>query len=250
MLKKLSYFLLSAAALLTVACEKNTIPAQDEPVVDGARIKLVHSAPETAGVNLFLNDKKISANTPTSTTIVQPITYGLTFPNSGANYAVVPAGQYTAKLSTPASGTATSETVVSTQQIQLQNEKYYSLLLGGTAAQPVTVLLNDELPGPDNSKFYVRFVNLIPGGQPYDLILRGGSALLTGITAGTASQFVAVDVNSNVAFDLRAAGTTTNIGTGFAFTSNAAGRVVTLIAQGLPGRTGAVAPRLGGYVNR
>lgn len=51
-------------------------------------------------------------------------------------------------------------------------------------------------------------------------------------------------------FVFRSTGTTTSGGTGVTFTGSTAGRVITMVAQGVVGRTGTQAPRINVYVNR
>jgi len=247
---------LATAALVGWSCEKNALTLPDEPVTSGARVKLVHAAPEAPGVDLFVNGTKLSAFTPANASTTSPgtpvpISFNNTFPGTGANYAVVPVGQTALRVSAPATTTATSATVIYEQTTQLEDNKYYSLLLTGAGLKPEVLLVNDDFSNAiDPNKFYVRFVNLIPNDVKYDLVLSTGTVVIPGAAYKSVSPFVGVDVSNNVSLVLRATGTTANIGTTYTFTSTANGRVLTLFARGLPGKTGAQAPALNGYLNR
>lgn len=257
---KNSLYLLSAAALLVLSCEKNTVPVQDTLVTSGARVKLFHAAPEAPGVNLFVNEQKISANTPVGATVTNPgtpapIVFGGTFPGAtNANYAVIgtAAGQQkTVKISAPASGTVTSETVLYNQPVTLEDNKYYTLFVAGAGTQPEVLLVNDDFSSAtDANKYYVRFVNLITGANEYDLALSNGTVIVPKLAYKASSAFVPVDGALASTFSLRLAGTTTAVGSNYNFTGSTSGRVLTIVAVGIPGRTGTVAPRITGYINR
>ncbi|GAB3571673.1 hypothetical protein GCM10027578_30350 [Spirosoma luteolum] len=244
--------------LLGWSCERNTLSIPVSPIQSGARIKLVHSAPDAPALELAINGQKVSAGIPTGassisagTGVPSSIAYGSTYPGSVSNYAVVPTGQVTAVLSTPAATTAAGMSPVATQMLTLDDSKYYSLLVLGTGAQPQVSLINDDFSAAnDPSKFYVRFINLIPGSTAYDLALSSGTVLASNIGYQGVSPFIGVDVSNNASFVFRLAGTTTNVTTALVFSSSTSGRVLTLVAQGVPGKTGAQAPRLISYVNR
>ncbi len=124
--------------------------------------------------------------------------------------------------------------------------------MAGTGPQPEVLVVNDDFSSATSAnQFYVRFVNLIPGTVTYDLALSGdGTVVVAGAAYKSVSPFVGIDVSKNASLVLRTAGGKTNIGAAYTFTSTANGRVLTVFARGLPGRTGAQAPGLNGYVNR
>ena len=252
MLKNLLY-VLSVAALLS--CEKSTLNLPIDAVTSGARIKLIHAAPDAPGVNLLVGGQKISGFTPSGATTTSPgtpvpINYGTTFPGAtGTGYAVVPAGQSTVTLSAPASTTAGSATVVSEQSLMLDDGKYYSLLLAGTGPKPEVIVLTDDLSQTlDPTKYYVRFINLAIG-QNYDLGLTGGATLLSNLAYKGISAFIPVNAAVNPAFSIRLPGSTADV-VGVTFSSNITGRVLTIVARGTPGKTGTQAPNLTIAVNR
>lgn len=256
-MRNYTYLLLALAIGLGWSCQRETLFVPSTPTPAGVRIKLIHSAPDAAPIDLYVNGQKISAGLPTGASSISAgtgtptaITYGNTFPGSTASYAVVPAGQADYRLSSPASTTAGSATTVAAQTLSLTDGNYYSLITYGTGAQPqVTVLTDDFSAATDPSKFYVRFINIVSNGPAYDVALSSGQTIMTNVPYQSRSPFTAVDISNNASFVFRATGTTTNLGT-LTFTGSTAGRVLTIIAQGLVGRTGAQAPRLISYVNR
>lgn len=253
-----SFLLLVVTTLLGWSCERNVLSLPATPTPAGARLKLVHAAPDAPGLDLFVNNQKISAGLPTGaistsagTGSPAPIAFGSTFPGLSANYAVVTAGQVSVSLTAPATTTASSATTVYAQSLTLDDTKYYSLLVVGTGRQPEVQLLPDDFSAAtDPGKFYVRFINLIPGSPAYDLALSDGTKLVTNAGYKTVSPFVGVDSKNNASFVFRIAGATTNVTTAYTFTGSTAGRVLTVFAQGIPGKTGVQAPKLNAYVNR
>ncbi len=252
-----TYLIALLAIGLGWSCQRETLFVPSTPIPAGVRIKLVHSAPDAAPVDLYINGQKISAGLPTGASSISAgtgtptaIAYGNTFPGSTASYAVVQAGQADYMLSTPAATTAGSATTVATQTLSLTDGSYYSLITYGTGAQPQVALLTDDFSAAnDPNKFYVRFINIISNGPAYDVALSSGQTIITNVPYQSRSPFTAIDISNNASFVFRATGTTTNIGT-LTFTGSTAGRVFTIIAQGVVGRTGTQAPRLSSYVNR
>lgn len=246
-------FILSVTALLA-SCAKTTLDLPVTAVSSGARIKLIHAAPDVSGVNLLVSGQKISGFTPSGASTTNPgtpvpVNYGTTWPGVTAGYAVVTPGQVPVSISAPAATTAGSATVVSEQTLTLEDNRYYSLLLAGTGAKPEVVLLTDDLSQTlDPTKYYVRFINLTTG-QNYDLSTTAGTVLATNVAYKGVSAFVPVDAGVNPAFALRLPGSTANAAS-ITFNSNITGRVLTLIARGVAGKTGAQAPSLTLSVNR
>lgn len=250
---KTLFYLLSAAVLL-VSCEKNALQLPIDPVTTGARIKLVHAAPDAPAVDLFLNGKKFSAFTPTGVTSTfagNPVgvPYNNTFPGNGANYAVAPAESSEVRISAPASTSAGSATVITTQNLAFEDNKYYSLIVTGTGPQPELLVLSDDFSAAtDPTKYYVRFVNLT-AGQNYDLAVGTNATLAQNLAYKGTTAFIAVDANTSPVFAFRLPGSITNVST-VTFTGSTSGRVVTAFIRGVAGRTGTAAPGINFYVNR
>ncbi len=253
-----TYLIALLAIGLGWSCQRETLLIPSTPVQTGARIKLVHAAPEAASVDLYVNGQKISAGLPTGASSISAgtgtptaITFGNTFPGSTASYAVISSGQVPITLSSPAATTAGSATTVATQTLSLTDGNYYSLLVLGTGTQPQIKLIPDDFnTATDPALFYVRFINLIPNAPAYDLALASGAIITANVAYQSASPFVGVDLSNNASFVFRSTGTTTSGGTGVTFTGSTAGRVITMVAQGVVGRTGTQAPRINVYVNR
>jgi hypothetical protein len=259
-MKHLLYLLIAASTLL-VSCEKNALNIPADIVTAGARLKVINAAPDLpGGVEVGINGTKFTAFTPSGATASSPgyavgLPFGSSYPSSGSNYAIVSPGAQSLSLTSPAASTVTSATAIGTASATLDDNAYYSLFISGTGVQPETVLLKDDfsqLTAP--TKFYVRFVNLIPGTS-HDLYLLGAdgktyNSVVQGVTYKSSSLFLTLDVVTNPTLVLRAFGTTVNLGTAVTFGSLANGRVLTLVAKGVFGRTGAAAPSLSLYVNR
>lgn len=246
---------LSAALLLGWSCDKNTLTLPIESATSGARVKLIHAAPEAPGVDLLIGGKKYSGFTPAGASVTSPgtpvpITYTRTFPAFDFDYAVVPAGASEVSITAPATTTASSATVISTQNLTLDDNKYYSMILAGAGAKPDVLLLNDDFStATDPAKFYVRFINLLVGGPELDLALVKGAVLQSKIGYKGASSFIGLNVANGASFEIRPTGTSTVL-LPASTTSNSAGRVLTVILTGISGKTGAVAPRAFFYVSR
>lgn len=253
-----TYLIALLAIGLGWSCQRETLFVPSTPIPAGVRIKLVHSAPDAAPVDLYVNGQKISAGLPTGASSISAgtgtptaIAYGNTFPGSTASYAIVSSGQVPITLSSPAATTAGSATTVATQTLSLTDGSYYSLLVLGTGTQPQVKLIPDDFnTATDPALFYVRFINLIPNSPAYDLSLASGAIIASNVAYQSVSPFVGVDLSNNASFVFRSTGTTTSGGPGVTFTGSTSGRVVTIIAQGIVGRTGTQVPRLSVYVNR
>ena len=252
-MKKLLYIL--SAATLLVSCEKNTLQLPIDPITAGARVKLINVAPDVASINLFVGDKKFSGFTPIGASTTSPgtptgVPYNATFPNVGSNYAIITPGSQAISISVPASTTASSATVVATQNLTFEDNKYYSLFVAGAGATPEILLVSDAFEGgSDPGKIYVRFINLIAGSK-YDVALTTpNTTLATNLDYKAVSPFIAVDAITGPTFAFRLPGSTVNVGA-VQFTSSASGRAVTVFLRGVIGRTGTAAPNINVYVNR
>ncbi|ARK09501.1 DUF4397 domain-containing protein [Fibrella sp. ES10-3-2-2] len=247
-------YLFSAAALL-LSCEKNSLQLPIDPIATGARLKLINAAPDVSSIDLFINGAKFSGFTPVGATATSPgratgLPYNNTYPSTGSNYAVVKPGAQAISISIPASTSTSSATVINTQTLNLDDNKYYSLFVAGVGAQPEVFLVNDAFEGVvDPNKLYVRFVNLIPGSA-YDVALTTpNTTLASNLAYKGVSPFVAIDAIAGPTFAFRLPGTAANINT-VQFTSSSSGRAITVFLRGVTGRTGTPAPNINVYVNR
>ena len=252
MFKNILYLFL--AAILFTSCEKNALQLPIDAITSGARVKLIHAAPDITGIDLYIGSNKFSAFTPTGATTTfggtpAGVPYNNTFPGNASNYAIVTPGATSLSISAPAATTAASATAIGSQNITFEDNKYYSVFVAGAGARPEIFSLTDDFTqATDPNKYYVRFINLTTG-QNYDMGLSNGTILAPNLAYKAVTGFIAVDVSITPSFVFRLPGTTTNIGT-ITFTNSIAGRVITVFTRGGLGRTGTPAPGINFYTNR
>ncbi|WP_234735905.1 DUF4397 domain-containing protein [Tellurirhabdus bombi] len=257
MFKPFLYSLL--VSILFFSCEKNALKLPVDPIAGGARVKLIHAAPDTPGIDLYIGTNKFSAFTPTGASTTSSGTptglpYTNTFPGSVSGYAIATPGATSLSITAPATTTATSATAIGSLDYTLEDNKYYSVFVAGPGAKPEVFVLNDDFSmATDPTKYYVRFVNLTPGVN-YDVALVTSSTTATvlapNIAYKGATNFIPVDAATSPSFVLRQPGSATNLGPAVSFTSNIVGRVITVYTRGVAGRTGAAAPGISIYANR
>lgn len=240
----LNVFLIVLAGLLMLACGDTANYLDSVAPATGARVKFYHVASDLAGIDIYLNDQKISGvNTVPPATAV-PITYGNTFPNQ--DYAAVMPGTTNMKIVLPASTTVASTTTLSTSDLTTQADTYYSVFLYGTSPNYSVLTLTDNLTPTDATKAYVRLLNFVSGaeaGATYDLVVNG-AIVSTGIAPlKGAATFIAVPAigyaTTAVPVQIRPTGTTTV--TASTTLQPYAGRFYTFVVRGAVGGTGAKA---------
>lgn len=158
--------ILSFTVLLT-SCKNN-----DEPEMNGtASVRVIHSSETTGAVDLYANDSKINNSA---------IAYA-----SSSTYFQTQAGQKTIQVRL--SGSAE---VVSSQSLNLEPGKQYTIYVTGTGNG--AVVTTDDNSSPSSTQGKVRFVNLSSLTSNAGLQLDNSANLFTGITFGTVSDFAAV----------------------------------------------------------
>jgi hypothetical protein len=121
----------------------------------GANIKFIHSAPDVAGANLFLNEGKLTSGA----TVNSGVAFAGAFPVQ--YYSLVNSGSVGIKVVVPATTTA-SEVLVTSGTVDVQDGQFYTIALSGIAPNYSTTLVNDDMSSLSyNGKSVVRFVNLI-----------------------------------------------------------------------------------------
>lgn len=192
------------------ACEENAIPERTEYVESGAMIRFSHASQDAPMVNFYLNDNKVTAKSPTLTNretglfwsstlanTIHPATYG---------YVNVPAGSYTLHAidtTTIAGSTALTKNKVVSTSIKLDEKQFYTSYLVGAANSLEILTIKDELPEPDFSKAYVRFVNGMAGAPAgFDVV-----ATRTAPTTETLTLASAIQYKSNSGYVALAPGT-------------------------------------------
>lgn len=250
----LQFILLTAASLLLFACGDTANFLNTVSPATGARVKFYHLAPDVAGVDFYVNDKKFSGVNTVPPAVAAPLSYTSSFPNQ--DYALLTPGTANVKVVAPASSTATTDATLATTNLTTQADSYYSVFFYGTAPTYTSLVVPDNLTAADPTKAYVRFINLVTGADAsatYDLAVNGtvvaaGVAPLKGVVTFTAIPAIAYATTA-VPVQLRLAGTTTVVGT-VTTLQPYAGRFYTFIARGIVGGTGARAVNLTTSTNR
>ncbi len=234
-------FLLFALISGLWSCGPENDILRNQVTATGARVRLLHAIPDGPAVNVFVNNAKINGTS---------LTYFSTFPTN--EYVALTPGAANVQVTTVASGTVASQTVL-TATAPLEADKYYTVAAAGTAAAPVAVVVNDDLSVPDPTKAYVRIINLVSNGPGVDLAIGTTSPIVSNVAYRSASDFIPVTVVANTnnifAFQVRQTGTATLLGASTNVTM-VAGRKYTLLVRGLVGRTGAQAPAVSSYFSR
>ncbi|QQL49227.1 DUF4397 domain-containing protein [Mucilaginibacter ginkgonis] len=270
-MKKTKYIFLGLLALSAVACKKSVI-TQFGDVKTGTNLKFVQTAPGLPAVDGYVNGTKITPSQSLSVTdnsLTTSITTGIIYNYTGStttylglfpgsNYAVVGSGATAIKVVTttnvPALATAQTSapgTTIGSVTQNTSDDSYYTIFtlgLPGSATAPVGIkVIEDKFTQTDGTKAYVRFANMIPNAtSALDLAstvtLTGASAattttFATNVAYGSASDFIAVPVNSSglssYTFQAYATATTTKVGAVSSTVSLAPGRYYTIIGRGL-----------------
>lgn len=165
-----------AAALALQACgdEHVFLPGIENAPGETAKLKFVHAASDTVGVNLFLDDLKITGSGPSTITTFGSVNIGkvnlgtITFQNAFpvTNYTSVDRSSGTFNVIFPLSYNATTtfnqKTMSSLQAAALDPDTYYTVAFVGVYPTYETVLYEDDLSqAPIDGKAYVRFANFI-----------------------------------------------------------------------------------------
>ncbi|GAB3896295.1 hypothetical protein GCM10028825_41820 [Spirosoma agri] len=247
--------LLFGLGLLLLACGNEANFLNSVAPASGARVKFYHLAPDAAGIDIYLNDQKFSGVNTVPPAVAAPLSYTNSFPNQ--DYATVTPGTVKVKIVAPASTTATTDATLATTDLTTQADTYYSVFLYGVSPTYSSLVLTDNLTAADPTKAYVRLINLVSGADAsatYDLAINGvvvaaGVAPLKGAATFTAIPAIGYATTA-VPVQLRAAGTTTVVGTTTLTIQPYAGRFYTFIARGLVGGTGTRAVNLTPSTNR
>lgn len=201
---------LLAIFMVVVSCNKN----DDDVILEGeAKVMVVHAASGSPDQDFYLDDTKVNA---------EAIAY-----NESTAYIATPAG-YGRKAEFKNSG---SETVSFTGYVDLLPERNYTFFYTTRAdgTENSSAVFADETVS-SASKAKVRFVNLAGGFTNADLLIAGGSSLVSNIGFATASDFIELDPGT-IAFQ-----TVLSSGTGGSFDIGtytlAAGKIYTIYTSG------------------
>ncbi|MFB9863026.1 hypothetical protein [Rufibacter immobilis] len=219
-----------AVAFMLSSCEENAIPVRTEYVSEGALVKLYNHVEGSPMVNFYLNDERITANTPAASGAIRGLAFGNTYPNT-YGYATVSAGAFTMAVrdtSTKAPSTydpaanckvltwqtlPTPYNKLAEQAVTLdQNSSYSAFLVGtpnvmsttncGTAQTPSTyelLVTRDNLPPADFSKVYFRFMNTL-AKAPYNFDVVATRVAKAATATTPAITEVKTVIATNIAF--------------------------------------------------
>lgn len=230
-----SIFALFATLFTMSACGDETNSFGIYSPATGGRVKFIHSAPDVAGIDIYVNDKKFSGvNTATGATPAL-LNFGNAYPST-AEYATIPAGKAKISIVVPSLNNATG---IATD-LNVEEGKYYSVFATGIAPTYAPLVLEDKLPVTSGKNIYVRVINLIPNSTTAEFTVNGVT-IATGVGfKNTDNTFIAVPIESfttgtiNVPFSAKILGgiapltlATSNIATIFP------GRVITFIVRGV-----------------
>lgn len=246
MKKNISILLLLACTMgLFWSCEKGLTYVSPASTTEGmAFIKFAHASPNFRQVykgadsfNVYVNGVKING---------AQLSYGALFPTATNLYAAVPAGPQSIRITVNGRITPDSITLISLNKTLVPGG-YYSLILTDealTANESRQMWLRDQFALNDTNNYTLRFVHaVLSDPTPVDVYsFRKAKNLFTGITPGSATQFITLEYTILPdTFYIRPTGTLTNtvkiaIVTG-STTAATRSRAYTLLYRGLLGST-------------
>ena len=234
MKKTLTLAALGFAALLT-ACEKNAVQDITAPP-PGAAVKFFNFGVNAPGVNFYADNTKMTA---ISSATGAESTTGTTYTGVGAGgfYTGIAPGAYT--LAAKIAAATDKDLTIAAVPATLADGKLYSYYMSGfydaTTKKVDAFVVEDNLPAPDATVAYVRFVNAISNSSPMGLFVKlQSSGVETAIGATTAYKAAgAFTAIPSGVYDLntRLAGSSANVVSRTAV-SFLAGRIYTIAARG------------------
>ncbi len=167
------FCVLSSVLILAACGDKATFDNTVAVAPDGALLRFYNAVPGGQAVQLYNGDSKISAVSNTTAYGPDSIVVGGIFPI--LDYNVVSSGSNKISLRLPGSGT-----IILSQDLNLTNKSYYSLIAYDTVGAQKFLLVNDDRTAVKNpAKAYFKIINVVNGisGNGYDFyIKRIGSA--------------------------------------------------------------------------
>jgi hypothetical protein len=242
-----------------IACTKNDLQLTEFDLpVEKAFVRFAFFSPGTTNVMVKLNDKKINGATTLGNGGFYPA-----ITNTPEYAAIEPTG--TLKMSMPNVGTQNDSVVVFTGNLNLQANRYYSVVLSDTGVNRTLWSVGDDLFSSTDSGFYfVRLINAMvntPAGLDF---VRIDSTSATAVTRDTIARNVAyksatlpirTEISARTGFGFlryRLVNSATKLPIGTVNTPPAANlinqRTLTLYATGFSNGTGTTAPSLNGGV--
>ena len=161
-------FALLATFFVMLACGDKTDSFAIYAPATGGKVKFIHSAPDVAGIDIYVNDKKFSGvNTATGATPAL-LTFGNAYPST-AEYAAIPTGKAKIGVVIPSLNNATGIAA----DLNVEEGKFYSVFATGIAPNYAPLVLEDKLPVASGKNIYVRVINLIPNSTTVEFSVNG-----------------------------------------------------------------------------
>ena len=222
MYKKIALgFLAIAAALNFTSCNR-----EETPIVNTAKLMVVHTSPDAPGVDLLVDNAKVNSS-------------ALTFPNN-TGYLTVLEGTRNLKVNV----TGTSTTVINAD-VPFTKNTSQTLFAIDSVSKISTLLLNDNLATPAAGKAHVRFVHLSPDAPAVDIALaNAGAVVFPNVAFKGSTAFSPLDAGT-YNLEVRVAGTQT-VALPLPGIVLEAGKIYTVFAKGFLG--GSAAQALGAQI--
>jgi hypothetical protein len=253
-MKKIFQIFLTATSLsILLACGDKADIEQSIVPASGAKVKFYHLAPDAPGIEIYVNDKKLSGVLTVPPAAANLVTYGGTFPVQ--DYAAITGGSTKVKVIAPATAN-TPEIQALSAELPFDANKFYSLYAYGTSPAYGALVLNDDFTAPDAKKAYIRFINLVnptatATSPTYDLVVNGNTVFSNVGYKGSNAAFTAIDA---IPFASTALVVQAKVGTTLTTLTNGirpyAGRFYTIIISGIVGGTAAKAPTVYLSINK
>lgn len=215
MYKKIAFgFLALAMALNITSCNR-----EETPIVNTAKLMVVHTSPDAPGVDLLVDNTKVNSS-------------ALTFPNN-TGYLTVLEGTRNLKVNV----TGTSTTVINAD-VPFTKNTSQTLFAIDSVSKISTLLLNDNLAAPAAGKAHVRFVHLSPNAPAVDIALaNAGAVVFPNVAFKGSTAFTPLDAGT-YNLEVRVANTTT-VALPLPGIVLEAGKIYTVFAKGFLGGSGA-----------
>ena len=247
--------------MIMISCGEEQTYFKSIGPIEGARVKFIHAASDTTGVNWFIADQKITSGTTVGTaTAPSVVAYPLPFP--AVDYSTVTAGSFPLQVIVPDKLVGTTQYVKKTMvttNLNATDDKYYTIAFAGVTGAYQTVVIEDNVGAiPFDGQPYIRFVNLIHNStNKVNVVATPLSGDLTPINLATnvgykeAVEFSAQIPRNYTIRLLDAVTPATVIATASAANGTLIGnKVYTLFARGRIGAGGTAAPVLDRMTNR
>jgi hypothetical protein len=192
-------------AFLLSSCAKTPSNLVITPPYAG--VTFIQASPDQPPLNLFIGGSKINLTF---------ISYGQTL----NNFTITP-GKFLVSFSSD----VTAQTILA-DSVNFRQNVFYSMFLANTVTQPQLFLLTDTIAKPTSGNANIRFVNVSPDAPAVDLVVKGGSVLVSNRSFKGFSSFAPIPGNIVYTIEVHQAGTSTvlaslpniNLNNGFVYT--------------------------------